>query len=335
MGLNRKSWNRYRIVIYTVVAVAIFTYRSHFDWNRLTAPLRNPAPTNTSLVIAGHDLAPAVIDNLALRYHRDYPGLELTLLGGGTHLALENLVNKQAAVAFLTRPPTPAEQDLFRQVDGDTAIVEPVAVGGLLLLAGAEVLVSSPKTPAGLTTTEVGGLLNGDLQDLCDRFYAADPNFGHWAAAAQLLGRDPEPSDAPTVTYLATDQEVVRAVTNDPRALGMVVSFDLSSSADLPSVSAGTIASPADSVPSPRLVPISGPDGGPPVAPTYENVASGDYPLFVSLMVACRTNGGIEGAKFVTHLASGPGQRQIERNGCIPAWRVLREVILKTEPLVQ
>ena len=322
MGLNRKSWNRYRIVIYTVVAVAIFTYRSHFDWNRLTAPLRNPAPTNTSLVIAGHDLAPAVIDNLALRYRRDYPALEVNLLGGGTHLALENLVNKQAAVAFLTRPPTPAEQDLFRQVDGDTAIVEPVAVGGLLLLAGAEVLVAAPETPDGLTTTEVGALLSGDLQGLCDRFYAADPNFGHWAAAAQLLGRDPEPTDAPTVTYLATDQDVVRAVTNDPRALGMVVSFDL------PSAS-------ADSVPGPRLVPISGPDGGPPVAPTYENVASGDYPLFVSLMVACRTNGGIEGAKFVTHLASGPGQRQIERTGCIPAWRVLREVILKTEPLVQ
>ncbi len=329
MGLNRKSWNRYRVVIYTVIAVTIFTYRSQFDWSRLTAPFQNPAPTNTSLVIAGHDLAPAVIDNLALRYHRDYPALELTLLGGGTHLALENLVNKQAAVAFLTRPPTPAEQDLFRQVDGDTAIVEPVAVGGLLLLAGAEVLVLSPDATTGLTTTQVGSLLNGDLQGLCDRFYAADPNYGHWAAAAQLLGRDPEPSDAPTVTYLATDQDVVRAVTNDPRALGMVVSFDL------PSVSASTFTSAADSAPGPRLVPISGPDGSPPVAPTYENVASGDYPLFVSLMVACRTNGGIEGAKFVTHLASGPGQRQIERTGCIPARRVLREVILKTETLVQ
>ncbi|MDX2475005.1 MAG: substrate-binding domain-containing protein, partial [Candidatus Krumholzibacteria bacterium] len=304
---------------------------SQFDWSRLTAPFQNPAPTNASLVIAGHDLAPAVIDNLALRYHRDYPALEMSLLGGGTHLALENLVNKQAAVAFLTRPPTPAEQDLFRQVDGDTAIVEPVAVGGLLLLAGAEVLVAAPDdtNTTSLTTTEVSGLLAGDLQGLCDRFYAADPNYGHWAAAAQLLGRDPEPTDAPTVTYLATDQEVVRAVTNDPRALGMVVSFDLSSA------SASTFDSPADSVPGPRLVPISGPDGGPPAAPTYENVASGDYPLFVSLMVACRTNGGIEGAKFVTHLASGPGQRQIERNGCIPARRVLREVILKTETLVQ
>ena len=132
-----------------------------------------------------------------------------------------------------------------------------------------------------------------------------------------------------SVEKASVHQDVVRAVTNDPRALGLVISFDL------PAGPAHTFASPIDSVPGPRLVPISGPDGGPPVAPTYENVASGDYPLFVSLMVACRTNGGIEGAKFVTHLASGPGQRQIERVGCIPAWRVLREVILKTEPLVQ
>ena len=81
----------------------------------------------------------------------------------------------------------------------------------------------------------------------------------------------------------------------------------------------------------PVIVPVADRPGSLGTEPTYETVAGGDYPLFVSLFVACRTNGGIQGGKFLTHLASGRGQRQIERAGCIPARQVLREIFLTTK----
>ena len=318
MGLSRKSWVRYRVVIYSVVAVTIFAFRNHLDWSRLTNLVQPEDTRNQSLVLAGRDLAPALIDALIEHYHRDYPTLAIQPNGGGTNQALEDLLNRRADVAFLSRPPTPAEQELFRQVDGDTAIVMPIGVGGLIVLAGAE--TDAVAAPA-LSTDQLAGLLAGNTLHLCDRFYAADPNYGFWAAAARRLGRDPAPVDTATVVYLANDDEVRRAVTNDPRAMGMVVSYDLPVQAD-----PGT---------APRIVPVTETAGADGVAANYENVASGDYPLYVPLLVACRSNGGIQGSKFVTHLGSGPGQRQVERAGCVPAWQVLREIILTTDPPVK
>ena len=206
-------------------------------------------------------------------------------------------------------------QDLFREVDGDTAVVAPVGIGGIVLLAGRDVLAAK----AGLTTAQIGALLDGERHGLCDRLYVADPNLGHWAAAAARLDRSPEPVDDESVVYLADDAAVARAVANDPRAVGLIVMFDL------PTVT------PAAS--GPMMVAVRETTDGPTVAATYENTASGDYPLYATLYVACRTNGGIQGAKFVTHLASGRGQRQVERAGCIPARQVLREIILTNEAL--
>lgn len=322
MGFGRKSWLRYRVIIYTVVAVGVFMYRNHIDWNRLTAPFRDRQQGEPTLTLAGRDLAPGLVDILVDHYQRDYPGLDLRTLPGGTNQALEDLVNRRADVAFLTRPPTPAEQDLFRQVDGDTAIVEPVGIGGILVLAGADVIF---KDSPGMTVEHLGGLMAGDMQGFCDRFYAADPNLGYWAAAAGLTGGVSDPADEAAVIYLALDREVARAVANDRRAMGMVVTFDL------PAYSSPTLPAWGDSTVGPVIVPMADHPGGPATEPTYENVATGAYPLFISLFVACRTNGGIQGGKFLTHLASGRGQRQIERAGCIPARQVLREVILTTE----
>jgi len=238
-------------------------------------------------------------------------------------------VNLRADVAFLSRPPTPAEQDLFRQVDGDTAIVEPVGLGGILILAGSDAFQGgrSSQALAGLTVEQLSGMMAGDMQGYCDRFYAADPNLGHWAAAARLVGRAPDPVDETAVVYLADDREVARAVANDPRGMGMVASFDL------PASPMRILPAWEDSAAGPRIVLLAGLPDGEETDPTYENVAPGAYPLFVSLFAACRTNGGIQGGKFLTHLATGRGQRQIERAGCIPAKQVLRQVYLTTKAL--
>jgi ABC-type phosphate transport system substrate-binding protein len=322
MGFGRKSWLRYRVIIYAVVALGVFIYRNDIDWSRFTAAFQDREQAEPTLVLAGRDLAPGLVDILVNHYRRDYPELDIRTLPGGTNQALEDLVNRRADVAFLSRPPTPAEQDLFRQVDGDTAIVEPVGLGGILILAGSD---ANLKDSPGITVEHLGKLMAGDTQGFCDRFYAADPNLGYWAAAARLTGRVSDPVDEAAVIYLANDREVARAVANDRRAMGMVVSFDL------PAIFSPTLPAWEDSTVGPVIVPVADRPGGPATEPTYENVAEGAYPLFVSLFVACRTNGGIQGGKFLTHLASGRGQRQIERAGCIPARQVLREIFLTTQ----
>ena len=78
---------------------------------------------------------------------------------------------------------------------------------------------------------------------------------------------------------------------------------------------------------------MAGPSGDQPTDPTYENVATGADPLYVSLYVACRTNGGIQGGKFFTHLVSDRGLRQVERAGCIRARQALRQIYLTTQPV--
>jgi ABC-type phosphate transport system substrate-binding protein len=327
MGFGRKSWLRYRVIVYALVAGCVFLYRNQIDWSWLTTAFQGPEQTEPTLVLTGRDLAPDLVDVLVGHYHRDYPDLDIRTQGGGTNQALEDLVNRRADVAFLSRPPTSAEQDLFRQVDGDTAIVVPVGLGGILILAGSDSYRVDPKLGdlSGITVEQLRGLMAGNIQGYCDRLYAADPNLGHWAAAAMLVGGDPDPVDHAAVVYLADDREVARAVANDPRAMGMIASFDL------PASPVGTLFPGEDATAGPRIVPLAGRSGGEPADPTYENVASGAYPLFVSLFVASRTHGGIQGGKFVTHLASGRGQRQIERAGCIPAKQVLREVYLTNQ----
>jgi ABC-type phosphate transport system substrate-binding protein len=323
MGFGSKSWLRYRVFIYAAVAIGVFLYRNHIDWTRLAPWSGDQEGADPTLVLTGSDLAPGLVDILIEHFRRDYPDLDVTIRPGGTNQALEDLLNGHTDVAFLSRPPTPPEQNLFRQVDGDTAIVVPVGVGAVMILAGSE---SSPgKRPGGgpvaVTREQLAGLMAGDMQQLGDRLYAADPNLGHWAAAAQLVGRDPEPTDTATVVYLADEEQVARAVANDPRALGLTVSFDLPAA--------------MDSTTGPAIVPVWGPADDHGALPNYESVATGAYPLYVSLFVACRAEGNLQGGKFVTHLASGRGQRQIERAGCIPARQVPHEVFLTNQAVGQ
>jgi ABC-type phosphate transport system substrate-binding protein len=73
-------------------------------------------------------------------------------------------------------------------------------------------------------------------------------------------------------------------------------------------------------------------EGAAAARPTHEAIAAGSYPLWHHLHVACRPGGGIEGDKFVTHLTSARGQRQVERSGYLPSRQVPREVILSTTP---
>lgn len=292
-----------RVAIYVVVIAVLFLVRGGMDWNRLLSLVPGAAPDST-LSLAGADLAPDLVARIADHVHRDDPDLRIDVAGGGTAQALEALINRRSDVAFLCRPPTAAEQDLFRSTDGDTALWYPIALGGLVLLAG-------ESAPDSLTTARLGDFLRRGADPGFDRLYAADPNLGLWDAFTRALGA---PGAAPPerVIFLAGEEAVIEAVLADPRSLGLASSLSLPRYPARPEVRRVLIRSGAG-----RWFP-----------PTYEAIGSGEYPLHHRLYVACLQGAAPPGSRFVTHVVSARGQRQIERAGFLPARRVSREVVL-------
>jgi ABC-type phosphate transport system substrate-binding protein len=222
-------------------------------------------------------------------------------------------------VAFSYRPLTPAEQALFREADGDTAITVPVAVGGLVLLRGAEA-ATGPVTLAGLR--EALTLLAAErepaasLAAYCDRLYVCDPNEGSWDAlfgALDLPVPAPAAPGAGPVVFLVDPAAVAGAVAEDPRAWGLVSTLDAGEVGDFVAVVAA--------------------DGDSAVSPVAANIATGDYPLHHFLHAVCRGAGSLEGGKFITHLASARGLRQVERAGVVPARLVARTIQLSRDPV--
>jgi len=304
-----------RMIVYIAVVLALYLNRGGFPWRRLTEPFQGAPEKETTLVIAGRDLAPALIDRLITHYRQDYPDLRVTATGSGTNQALEDLLNGRAGAAFMYRRPDPGEEDLFRTIDGDTAIVAKVAVGGVILVAGESAEVG-PVTPG-----EVRAMFTGDTTSFCERFYVPEPNEGLWDAFREEIDLPDPPVAGPLIVFLADAGAVLDAVGRDKQSWGMVSS--LNSNLD------PAAAAPADV----RFVAVkAGPDSLP-ALPTYENVARGVYPLHHWLYVVCRENGSREGGRFLTHLASARGLRQVERAGVIPASAVLREIHLTTTPV--
>jgi ABC-type phosphate transport system substrate-binding protein len=121
------------------------------------------------------------------------------------------------------------------------------------------------------------------------------------------------------VVFLKDDAAVLEALRQDGRALGLASSLFRASE---------TGAEDA------RALPVQ-PDsaGARAVLPADEEVGTARYPLYHYLYVACRAHGGAEANKFVTHLTSARGQRQVERSGFLPARRYPREIILSTNPV--
>jgi ABC-type phosphate transport system substrate-binding protein len=304
------------MTVYIAVVAVLYVNRGGVPWQRLAAMLGTRGRTADSLTVAGRDLAPLLVDRLVAAYGRDYPDLTITSAGGGTNQALEDLLNGGADVAFLYHPPTSREQEYFREVNGDTAIVVPVAIGGVLLLTGGE-----PPT-LGVTREDLRDMLTGARADVFERLYTTDPNEGLWDAVRTALGLiGPEPPAGVPVVFLADAAAVVAAVRTDHVSWGMVSSLDAPLDPD-----AGRQEGLA-------FVPMRAAPDSEAVAPIYENLAKGAYPLHHVLYVACRGNGGIEGAKFVTHLGSARGLRQVERAGVLPARQVLREIYLTRDPI--
>lgn len=311
-------WLLIRIAVYLAVILGLLLYKGGVPWRRFLAAWRSAGDQHPTLVLAGRDVAPPLVETLASDYRRDYPQLAVTVQAGGTYRALDMLLARECDVAFLMRRPTPAEQALFREADHDTAVVQDLAVGGLVLLAGAEAPVG-PVTEAALKAALADN--GAGLPGLGVKLYAPDPNEGTWDALLAALGLPAAATagagDAGPVVFLPSATDVLAAVAADPRAWGVVSTLNAALEPEN-GPPAGT-----------RFVEV----GAAPVPPTRVNVASGDYPLHHYLYVACRGAGSLEGVKFLTHLGSARGLRQVEATGVIPVRLVARTIQLSRDPV--
>ncbi len=302
-----------RVLLYTLVIVVLYHLRGGGSLRQLFRRLPGLAPADTTLILAGEDLAPALVQHLVTSYHQDYPHPDIRVLGGGTNQALEDLINDRADVAFLSHPPTVDEQQLFRSAGGDTAAWYPIALGGIVLLRGAETAAE----PLALAD------LRRSLQDPgaagFDHLYVSDPNTGLWDAFLAALDLPSMEGPAPArVIFLVDQAAVLDALRADHRSLGLASSFTL----------------PADLAERDlQIVTLRPADGSKPVFPDLEALASGNYPLWHYLYVCCRGHGSGEGSMFVTWVTGDRGQRRIERAGFLPARRVLLEIHLTRQPV--
>lgn len=327
MNPRRRLWLQVRIAIYLAVIVGLVLFRGGVPWKRFLAAVKGAGDADPTLVIAGRDLAPPLLERLAVEYQHDYPALTVSLLPGGTNHALEALLAREADVAFSYRPLTSGEQALFREADGDTAVVVAVGVGGLVFLAGAGA-DAGPVTVAAIRDA-LAPLAGGarepaaDLPPYCERLYVCDPNEGSWDALFAMLGLAAPANASGTssrfgqVVFVADPAAVVAAVAGDPAAWGLVSTLD------------GGL----DAAAGARPVAVVVGEGDVAVSPDAANIATGDYPLHHFLYVACRGAGGIEGGKFVTHMAGARGLRQVERAGVVPARQVARTIQLSRDPV--
>lgn len=308
MSQRRRTWFLIRLAIYVAVIAVLYAVRGTPDWQAIRQFATGRTAVDSLLTIAGADLAPWLVEPLVEHYRRDYPALAVRMNPGGTYQALEDLMNRRADVAFLYRPPTAAEQALLRQIDGDTAVVVPVAIGAVTLISSARA------DTVVLDLDAVRLLLGPGLPASRERLYVPDPNDGLWDAARLCL--DAPDQAGPHVVFLADAATVADAVASDTNAWGLVSSFTVDLARDS------------------RLTaqPLRGGPDAEPARPTYADLVTGTYPLYHWLYAACRGRGGIEGAKFVTHLASARGQRQVRRVGAVPARQVAREIIITREP---
>jgi len=222
------------------------------------------------------------------------------------------VANRRADLAFLSRPPAPDEQARIRDARGDTALWYPVALGAVEVLRNPGAPVES------LDVSVLRALAGGGSSPVFTRLYVPDPNTGLWAAFRQRLGLAPADTVRNgEVVFLADESQVMRAVAAEPRALGLGSSLSLP--ANLDSLGVAPMAVGTDSTRA--------------SLPTYQAVGYGEYPLYHYLYAACLPSGSTSGNMFLSYLVSARGQRQVERDGWLPAKRPLREVVVTTGPI--
>lgn len=279
-------------------------------WPTLTPVIRKVpgiGVENGGIVISGTDNAPDLIMQSVVQFQSDYPKVDVRLEGGGTVQALEDLLNKRAAVAALSRPPTSREQEIAVQ-RSDSLIYFPIALGGIAILA--------PRTSAldALSLADLRALLAGAPSEALQsrgivRLYGPEPNSGLWEALIERLGVKGVP---PRYIPLATGALVLEAVRQDPASIGFASDLTYELPADdqtLVELKIGEVASSA-------------------LPPTKAHIVDGGYPLYHHLYLCTTSGGNVLAGGFVTYYMQPTGQRWVAKRGFLPARLPAREIRL-------
>ena len=312
------------VAFYTLVIAAVFLIRGQREHPGLGLRLPSESDTVTTITAAGRELAPDLMPQLIDKYEEFYPKFHVLLEDGGTVRALEHLANRRAQVGLLYRLPTPDEQRIVYNAVQDSVLSFPIALGGIAILTNSLGGVES------IAMTELRALARDQADPRIDRLYAPDPNQGLWDAFRQSLAVSedvarPQAGVAPElahITFLKDEAAVIEAVLADPRGVGIASTLTMPDS--LP------VLADARAV---RAVPVYPDTGLVPVAPDYERIGYGEYPLYHYLYVACLAHGSVRASMFVTHLTSDRGQRHVERAGYLPARQVMRQIYISRRPL--
>lgn len=307
----RRSFYLLRLGIYAAVVVGLLLFR-------VVPSLRSRLPegplfakVDSTLAISGTSIAPGLIAKLVDEYRSEYPAADVEAMTGGTTQALEDLLNRKADVAFLSRLPTAEESQVIRDL-GDSVATYPVALGGIAVLASERSRFES------LTVEDLRRILESEPEAVGDptRVYVPEPNRGLWGAVVSQLhlsGQKPT-----SLSWVADENAVLEALSKDAMAIGL----------------ASTLALPADVDDSGvRFVGIRSPRLDGVFTANKHDVATGDYPLYHYLYVSCRPRSGVLASGFVTYLFSGRGQRLVSRAGYLPAREVPRLIQLVSQPV--
>ena len=306
---------RARYLIYALVVLLLLVFRTIPSLRSTMGAARRGASAQHDLIVSGLDTAPDLIPQLVSYYGSLYPKLRLDVRSGGTVRAAEDLINHRADVAFMSRPLLAPEDSVVRAL-GDSLMVFPVAVSGTLVL----VSTSSPPI-ASVSLGALRAVLRGrrsaetDVLGGVPRVFVPDPSLGLWGAVAEQLGL--ADTVGANIVWVQDDRAVVRAVAEDPRALGLASALAL-----------GT-AAPAGC----RTIRLTEAAGEVATDPTMDRVAAGQYPLYHHLYVGCRVGAGAEAVAFVTFASGATGQMLVRRAGYLPAEEIGREIQLAERPV--
>jgi phosphate transport system substrate-binding protein len=252
-----------------------------------------------ALVISGVDSAPNFVVETVAQFTSEYPKVSVEMAGGGTLAALENLLNRRANVAVLSRPPTEREARIAGE-RGDSLAYFPVALGGIALLAPTASSVQA------ITVGELRALVTGGPAAALpgkgvERFYGLSPNSGLWEA---LLARlELSPSLPPTYIPLESGEQVLSALRQDPGGIGFASTLTY----DIEAAPGGV-----------REVPLTT-EGVGTRLPTKGNIVDGTYPIFHNIYLCTLSGGEAIASGFVTYYTQPTGQKWVARRGFLPA----------------
>ena len=306
---------RARYWIYALAVLVLLFFRTIPSLRSSIGAPKHASSAKHGLVVSGLDTAPDLIPRLVAYYGSLHPKLRLDVRPGGTVRAAEDLINRRADVAFLSRPLLAAEDSVVRAL-GDSLVIYPVAVSGTLVLAA----TSSPEIES-VSLDALRAVLRGrGTAELAvfggvPRVFVPDPALGLWGAVAEQLGL--ADTVGANILWVADDRAVVQAVAQDPGALGLVSALALGRQ-------------PLDGC---RTIRVGEGAGGVATDPTQDRIAGGRYPLYHRLYVGCRAKAGAEAEGFLSYASGAVGQMVVRREGFLPAEEIAREIQLAERPV--